>query len=217
MKYPKYGAWCKQNVIETVRGQKIKETKKCLEKLIFNSDSELYENGVFDYDVPGILWIINGEPENLKNSLFSAVQHEFDEKYFQIAQIINPQMDMKAIRNDGGDSLKMLFATLENITMDELKCAVMYAFDCGTEEWKYEAILRIRREEWFITTRDNKKNTDKKAFPVYNQKLAGFLMMSGYRLMGIEENTKYKGKNVFYFMESVNIRKSIQAYFGNSR
>jgi hypothetical protein len=42
-------------------------------------------------------------------------------------------------------------------------------------------------------------------------------MMSGYRLMGIEENTKYKGKNVFYFMESVNIRKSIQAYFGNSR
>ena len=80
MKYPKYGAWCKQNVIETVRGQKIKETKKCLEKLIFNSDSELYENGVFDYDVPGILWIINGEPENLKNSLFSAVQHEFDEK-----------------------------------------------------------------------------------------------------------------------------------------
>ena len=137
MKYPKYGVWCKQNVIEIVRGQKIKETKKCLEELIFNSDSELYENGVFDYDVPGILWIINGDPENLKNSLFSAVQHEFDEKYFQMAQKINPQMDMKAIRNDGGDSLKMLFATLENITMDELKCAVMYAFDCGTEKEEY--------------------------------------------------------------------------------
>lgn len=42
-------------------------------------------------------------------------------------------------------------------------------------------------------------------------------MMSGYRLMGIEKNTKYTGKNVFYFMESTNIRKSIQAYFGNSR
>ena len=137
MKYPKYGVWCKQNVIETVRGQKIKETKKCLEELIFNSDSELYENGVFDYDVPGILWIINGDLENLKNSLFSAVQHEFDEKYFQMAQKINPQMDMKAIRNDGGDSLKMLFATLENITMVELKCAVMYAYDCGTEKEEY--------------------------------------------------------------------------------
>ena len=134
MKYPKYGVWCKQNVIETVRGQKIKETKKCLEELIFNSDSELYENGVFDYDVPGILWIINGDPENLNNSLFSAVQHEFDEKYFQMAQKINPQMDIKAIRNDGGDSLKLLFETLEDITMDELKCAVMYAFDCETED-----------------------------------------------------------------------------------
>ena len=134
MKYPKYGTWCKQNIIETIRKQKINETKKCLEELIFNSDSELYENGVFDYDVPGILWIINGDPENLKNSLFSAVQHEFDEKYFQMAQKINPQMDMKDIWNDGGDSLKMLFATLENITMDELKCAVMYAFDCGREE-----------------------------------------------------------------------------------
>lgn len=42
-------------------------------------------------------------------------------------------------------------------------------------------------------------------------------MMSGYRLMGVEENKKYKGKNVFYFMESTNIRKSMQAYFGNLR
>lgn len=144
MKYPKYGAWCKQNVIETVRGQKIKETKKCLEKLIFNSDSELYENGVFDYDVPGILWIINGEPENLKNSLFSAVQHEFDEKYFQIAQIINPQMDMKAIRNDGGEYLDLLYKTLENITIDEFKNAVMDAFEYGTEEVEENKISYVK-------------------------------------------------------------------------
>lgn len=72
-------------------------------------------------------------------------------------------------------------------------------------------------KEGWITDNTKTKETEKKAFPIYNQKLAGFLMMSGYRLMGIEENTKYKGKNVFYFMESVNIRKSIQAYFGNSR
>ena len=58
-------------------------------------------------------------------------------------------------------------------------------------------------------------NAEKKAFPIYNQRLAGFLMMSGYRLMGVEENEKYKGKNVFYFMESKNIRSSIQDYFGN--
>lgn len=72
-------------------------------------------------------------------------------------------------------------------------------------------------EEWIITNNTDKKEAEKKAFPVYNQKLAGFLMMSGYRLMGIEENKKYKGKNVFYFMESKKIRESIQIYFGSRR
>ena len=72
--------------------------------------------------------------------------------------------------------------------------------------------LKIRMEELVIT-----KNKEKQAFPIYNQKLAGYLMLQGYRLMGMEENQKYKGKNVFYFMESEKIRKSIQIYFGNSR
>lgn len=138
MKYPKYGTWCKQNVIETVSGQKIKETKKCLEKLIFNPNSDLYSSGVYDYDIESLLWIINGDdPDDLSKSLFSAVQHKFDEKYFQMAQKINPKMDMKAIRNDGGECLDLLYKTLENITMDELKCAVMHAFDCGTEKEEY--------------------------------------------------------------------------------
>lgn len=72
--------------------------------------------------------------------------------------------------------------------------------------------LKIGLEELVIT-----KNKEKQAFPIYNQKLAGYLMLQGYRLMGMEENQKYKGKNVFYFMESEKIRKSIQIYFGNSR
>ncbi len=42
-------------------------------------------------------------------------------------------------------------------------------------------------------------------------------MMSGFRLMGVEENQKHKGKNVFYFMESSSLKQSIQAYFGNSK
>lgn len=58
---------------------------------------------------------------------------------------------------------------------------------------------------------------EKQAFPIYNQKLAGFLMLNGYRLMGMEENQKYKGKNVFYFMDSEKIRKCVQTYFGNSK
>ncbi len=74
--------------------------------------------------------------------------------------------------------------------------------------------IKIRLEEWIIS---NKTQKGKQAFPIYNQKLAGYLMLQGYRLMGMEENERYKGKNVFYFMESEKIRKSIQIYFGNSK
>ena len=92
------------------------------------------------------------------------------------------------------------------------------------EEWKIIFIVRRSRKkiwgtEWrsrIINTVESKE-TVKEAFPVYNQKLAGYLMLNGYRLMGMEENQKYKGKNVFYFMESEKIRKSIQIYFGNSK
>lgn len=134
MKYPKYGDWCKQNVIETIRKQKIHDTKTYLNNLVFNPCGDLYSTGVYDYEVSDILWIINGAPDNLSKSLFSAVQHAFAEKYFQIAQEINPQMDMKSIRRNGDQYLKLLYETLENITIDQLKGAVMYAFEYGTEE-----------------------------------------------------------------------------------
>lgn len=238
-----------------------------------------------------------------------------------MVQEINPEMDMKTIRQNGGDCTDLMYRVLENeITIDELKDAVMYAFEYGTEEiegakipyiktiieniekviksglvevesvrivylnpdakrknilvdkfiedlthlslsgifadsikWRYvdifdsgkyliegdigynngyelnvvisvikkedkDKVVEILREseEWSTSNTENKVK-EKKAFPVYNQKLAGFLMMSGYRLMGIEENKQYKGKNVFYFMESQKIRESIQIYFGNRR
>lgn len=79
----------------------------------------------------------------------------------------------------------------------------------------YKEKLRKTEEEWIIGTAN--RGTVKEAFPIYNQKLAGYLMLQGYRLMGMEENERYKGKNVFYFMESEKIRKSIQIYFGNSK
>lgn len=145
MKYPKYGAWCKQNVIETIRKQKINEEKKYLDELVFDPNSDLYSSGVFDYDIEGLLWIINGDdPDDLSKPLFSAVQHAFDKKYFQIAQKINPEMDMKAIRNDGSECLDLLYKTLEDITMDELKDAVIYAFDYGTEELEEAKIPYVR-------------------------------------------------------------------------
>lgn len=134
MKYPKYGDWCKKNVIETIRKQKIHDTKTYLNNLVFNPCGDLYSTGVYDYEVSDILWIINGNQDNLSKSLFSAVQHAFSEKYLQIAQEINPQMDMKAIRRNSEQYSKLLHETLENITIDQLKGAVMYAFEYGTEE-----------------------------------------------------------------------------------
>lgn len=133
MKYPKYGEWCKENIIGTIRKQKINESKEFLNEFVFNPYSDLYS--IHDYKVSDILWIINGDdPDDLSKSLFSAVQHTFAKKYFQMVQEINPQMDMKAIRNDGGEYLDLLYKTLENITIDEFKNAVMYAFEYGTEE-----------------------------------------------------------------------------------
>lgn len=135
MKYPKYGAWCKQIVIETIRKQKINNTEKYLKEFVLNPNSDLYSNGVYDYDVCNILWIINDELDNPTISLFSAVQHTFAEKYFQMAQEMNPQVDIKAIRRNGGGYTNLLYRTLENdITIDELKDAVFYAFEYGTEE-----------------------------------------------------------------------------------
>jgi hypothetical protein len=142
MKWPKYGEWCKQNVIETIRKQKINETEAYLEDVVFYPDSDLYS--INEYDISDILWIINSEPDDLSKSLFSAVQHGFAEKYFQMAQEMNPQMDMKAIRNDGGEYLDLLYKTLENITIDEFKNAVMDAFEYGTEEVEKNKISYVK-------------------------------------------------------------------------
>lgn len=133
MKYPKYDDWCKQNVIGTIRKQKIHDTKTYLNNLVFNPCGDLYSTGVYDYEVSDILWIINGDPDNPSKSLLLAVQHAFAEKYYQMAQAINPQMNMKAIQRNSDQYLKLLYETLEDITIDQLKGAVMYAFEHGTE------------------------------------------------------------------------------------
>lgn len=132
MEYPKYGTWCKENVIATIKRQKIHDSKKCLNEFVFNPKSDLYSTGVYDYEICDILWIINDD--SLSKSLFTAVQHEFAEIYFQMAQETNPEIDMRTIRRNGGEYTDLLFKTLENITVDEIKDAVMYAFDYGTEE-----------------------------------------------------------------------------------
>lgn len=135
MKYPKYGDWCKDCVIETIRKKKIHESKKYLDKFIFDPNSDLFSTGVYDYEISDILWLINGDPDNPSKSLFLAVQHAFAEKYFQMAQEMNLQTDIRTIRRNDSEYMDLLYRTLENdITIDELKDAVFYAFKYGTEE-----------------------------------------------------------------------------------
>lgn len=144
MKYPEYGEWCKKNIIETIKRQKIHSSKKYLDELVFNPDSDLYSTGVYDYEVCGILWMINDDFDDPRKSLFSAVQNVFAEEYFQMAQKINPEMDMKMIKRNG-DYTGLMFRALENnITIEELKNAVMYAFEYGTEEIQASGIPYVQ-------------------------------------------------------------------------
>ena len=55
----------------------------------------------------------------------------------------------------------------------------------------------------------------KKAMPIYKQRLAGYLMLCGFRLKGVEENTD--GKDIFYFTKSERLHRCIQSYYGKKR
>lgn len=53
----------------------------------------------------------------------------------------------------------------------------------------------------------------KQCFPIYNQRLAGWLMTRGYVLMDMKPNQKYIGRNVFFFMKSAALQNSVDEYF----
>lgn len=53
---------------------------------------------------------------------------------------------------------------------------------------------------------------EKKLRPIFSQKLAGKLMMNGFVLVKIVPNTNGTGKNVFYFNDSPDLRKEIDAF-----
>jgi hypothetical protein len=54
----------------------------------------------------------------------------------------------------------------------------------------------------------------KKEYVVFNQRLAGFLMLSGFVLKRMEKSKyeDYSNKNVFVFNESENLHKAIDEY-----
>lgn len=51
-----------------------------------------------------------------------------------------------------------------------------------------------------------------KYIPIFSQRLAGYLMMNGYRLLKIEPNRKRPDMNVFFFEDSEGLRQCADDY-----
>lgn len=49
-------------------------------------------------------------------------------------------------------------------------------------------------------------------FTIFNQRLAGYLMLNGFKLMSIEPNRKIAHFNTFLFEDSDKLRNAIQQY-----
>jgi len=46
----------------------------------------------------------------------------------------------------------------------------------------------------------------------FSQKLAGFLLMNGFPLLGIKSDLKKTGRNIYLFQDSELLRKAISEY-----
>lgn len=49
-------------------------------------------------------------------------------------------------------------------------------------------------------------------FKIFNQRLAGFLMMKGFKLVSVEPNKNIKDFNIFTFEKSNRLDKAISQY-----
>lgn len=49
-------------------------------------------------------------------------------------------------------------------------------------------------------------------FKVFNQRLAGFLMLKGFKLLEVEPNRNIKDFNIFTFEKSKKLDKAIEQY-----
>ena len=54
--------------------------------------------------------------------------------------------------------------------------------------------------------------TNNKTMPIYNMRLAGYLMTYGFVLLDMQRNYHQPEKNVFYFVDSAEIRSRMQEY-----
>ncbi|WP_334305225.1 DUF5659 domain-containing protein [Enterocloster clostridioformis] len=58
----------------------------------------------------------------------------------------------------------------------------------------------------------NTGTTDKKSFIIYSQKLAGYLMQRGFVLIDMQPDLKKSGRNVFFFMNTPQLKSAIDDY-----
>ena len=49
-------------------------------------------------------------------------------------------------------------------------------------------------------------------FKVFNQRLAGFLMLKGFKLLAVEPNKNIKDFNIFSFEKSDKLNRTIKQY-----
>lgn len=59
-----------------------------------------------------------------------------------------------------------------------------------------------------------KQTNNESEMTIFNQRLAGYLMFKGFKLLGLGDNYKLQGKNVFFFTRSNELNKAINEYFG---
>ena len=53
---------------------------------------------------------------------------------------------------------------------------------------------------------------DNKTITIFNQRLAGYLMQRGFILIGLGENHRCTGKNVFFFKDTEELQKAIEEH-----
>jgi hypothetical protein len=79
---------------------------------------------------------------------------------------------------------------------------------------KYNYKDRKEREINKLTTENTQTNNI--CAPVFNQRLAGWLMQKGFVLMDMRPNEKYESRNVFYFRNSIQLEQAIQEYLNRA-
>jgi hypothetical protein len=135
VKFPEYGEWCMNCIIDSIRKHGIENSKEELENEIFNPDSKQYRQfyETFGYNPEDILRNINYH-RYYRDSLYKRVFDDFDEAYTDyfcdLNNIKNHSSEVREIIVEDvlleeSFSLYLLDDTLEKIKIDELKKIIM--------------------------------------------------------------------------------------------